>query len=81
LTAATAFGKVPRASGFGGPEKPQWVSDSCTKKKSSDSERAPPVPAQPANPEANTTPPSPANLRKSRLSIGRAIAYFSLFGE
>ena len=29
--AATAFGNVPRASGFGGPSKPQCESDSCTK--------------------------------------------------
>ena len=34
FTDATAFGSVPRASGFGGPSKPQWLSESWTKKKS-----------------------------------------------
>ena len=28
---ATAFGKVPRASGFAAPSKPQWQSDNWTK--------------------------------------------------
>ena len=34
-SAAIALGSVPRASGLGGPSKPQWVSDNWTKKKSS----------------------------------------------
>ena len=31
LTAATAMRSVLAASGLAGPEKPQWLSDSCTK--------------------------------------------------
>jgi hypothetical protein len=31
FTASIAFGRVPFASGFGGPSKPQCVSESWTK--------------------------------------------------
>src|SRR5260221_692023 len=73
FTAATAFCSVPSASGFSaGPLKPQCVSESCTKWKSSCF--APAMPAQPARPEANTAPPRPASLRNSLRSIDSLIA-------
>jgi hypothetical protein len=51
LTDAMAFGNVPRASGFGAPSKPQWLSESCTKKKSSAAVVASAARANPGNPD------------------------------
>ena len=68
FTAATAFLRVPLASGFGGPSKPQWQSDIWTKKNSSyplARSRCLLRGLCPATEvEANTTPPSPASFKK-----------------
>src|SRR5262249_7722872 len=68
FTAATACLSVLAASGLGGPEKPQWVSDSCTKKKSSFLPLLDEAPQarRPARPDANAAPPRPTSLKKSR---------------
>src|ERR1041384_813768 len=69
FTAFTACFNVFSASGFGGALKPQCVSLSWTKKKSSLSLRRCMV-AQPASPDANTAPPRPSNCRNSRRVFG-----------
>ena len=72
LTACTACRSVSAASGFGGPLKPQCVSESWTKKKSS----SPPPDFRvslvhaPARPEAKTTPPKPSSWMNSRRPFG-----------
>src|SRR5581483_9129653 len=63
-----AFGSVTLASGFGGPWKPQWVSESCTNMKSSCAAIFGDEVVQPYKPDANTAPPTPASFKKSRRS-------------
>src|SRR5439155_6770133 len=70
-------GNVPVGSGLAaGPVNPQWVSDSCTQSKSSLFDIPPAIPlrvVEQPSPEATTTPPIPANFKKSRRLMFNAI--------